>query len=96
VTTISPGKAFIARPPLCPVGAIGAGLGAATLGDDDTRRHVFRDPGGGVVRSYRDLRDSAIEAGRFVQQRQPGATIAIVDVRDGWTAPFERPTNRTA
>jgi len=49
-----------------------------------------------VVRSYRDLRDSAIEAGRFVQQRQPGATIAIVDVRDGWTAPFERPTNRTA
>src|SRR5262249_18745126 len=25
VTTISPGKAFIARPPLCPVGAIGAG-----------------------------------------------------------------------
>jgi hypothetical protein len=43
-----------------------------------------------VVRSYRDLRDSAIEAARFLQQRNPSAAILITDLRDGSAAPFER------
>ncbi len=41
----------------------------------------------GVVRSYRDLRDTA----RFLQQRQPGSKIVITDVRDGSMVPFDQP-----
>ncbi len=31
----------------------------------------------------RDVRDTAVEAARFLQQRLPGAKIVITDVRDG-------------
>lgn len=44
----------------------------------------------GVVRSYRDVRETAIEAARFLQQRNPGAKITITDMRDGSNVSFER------
>ena len=44
----------------------------------------------GVVRSHRDFRESAIEAARFLQQRIPGAKIAITDLRDGSVVSFDR------
>jgi len=37
----------------------------------------------GVVRAYRDFRETAIEAARFLQQRLPASKITITDVRDG-------------
>ncbi len=38
----------------------------------------------GLVRTHRDLRDTAIEAARFLAQRNLGALIAAVtDLRDG-------------
>jgi hypothetical protein len=37
----------------------------------------------GVVRSYRDFRETAIEATRLLQQRNPAAKITITDLRDG-------------
>ncbi len=37
----------------------------------------------GVPRTYRDVRDTAIEAARFLHQRNPGARIVITDLRDG-------------
>jgi len=37
----------------------------------------------GVVRSHRDFRETAIEAARFLQQRNPNAKIVITDLRDG-------------
>jgi hypothetical protein len=43
------------------------------------------------VRTHRDERETAIEAARFLQQRNPGAKIVITDMRDGSVAPFERP-----
>jgi hypothetical protein len=42
----------------------------------------------GMVRSYRDFRETAIEAARFLQQRQPGAKVVTTDVRDGSQIPF--------
>ncbi len=44
----------------------------------------------GVVRSYRDVRDTAIEAARFLQQRNPNAKITVTDLRDGASVTFER------
>ncbi len=44
----------------------------------------------GVVRSHRDVRETAIEAARFLQSRQPGAKITVTDLRDGANVPFER------
>ena len=44
----------------------------------------------GVVRTHRDFREIAIEAARFLQQRHPGATIAVTDTRDGSVVLFER------
>lgn len=35
----------------------------------------------GVVRSYRDIRETAVEAARFLQQRSPIAKIAVTDRR---------------
>jgi hypothetical protein len=35
-----------------------------------------------LVRSHRGYRDTAIEAARFLQQRQPGAKILVTDLRD--------------
>jgi hypothetical protein len=37
----------------------------------------------GLVRTHRDDRDTAIEAARFLRQRNPGAKVAITDLRDG-------------
>ncbi len=45
----------------------------------------------GVPRSYRDVRETAIEAARFLQQRNPAAKIAVTDLRDGSNVPFDRP-----
>jgi hypothetical protein len=42
----------------------------------------------GVVSSYRDKRNTAIEAVRFLQQRQTGSKIVITDLRDGSQIPF--------
>jgi hypothetical protein len=44
----------------------------------------------GVVRSYRDFRETAVEAARFLQQRLPGAKIVITDTRDGSVVAFDR------
>ncbi len=43
-----------------------------------------------VPRSYRDVRETAIEAARFLQQRTPGAKITVTDLRDGSVVPFDR------
>jgi hypothetical protein len=48
----------------------------------------------GIVRSHRDERDTAIEAARFLQQRNPGAKVAITDLRDGLVVPFDRSADR--
>jgi hypothetical protein len=37
----------------------------------------------GVVRSLRDVRETAVEAAHFLQQRNPGAKIVVTDLRDG-------------
>jgi hypothetical protein len=42
----------------------------------------------GVVRTHRDVRETAIEAARFLQQRNPGAKIVVTDLRDGSGVPF--------
>ena len=44
----------------------------------------------GVVRSHHDLREPAIEAARFLQTRNPGATIVITDLRGGSEVPHDR------
>ena len=44
----------------------------------------------GVVRTHRDERDTAIEAARFLQQRNPAARIVITDLRNGAVVPHER------
>ena len=42
----------------------------------------------GVVRSHRDVRETAIEAAQFLKQRNPAPrSIVITDLRDGL---FER------
>ena len=65
--------------------------GSVLMTPGDARFEIRVD---GVVRSYRDIRDNAIEAARFLQQRHPGAEIVITDLRDGSAVPFERPANR--
>jgi hypothetical protein len=37
----------------------------------------------GVVRTHRDVRDTAIECARFLQQRNPATKIVITDLRNG-------------
>ena len=44
----------------------------------------------GIVRTHRDFREAAVEAARFLQQRNPGAQIAITDLRDGSEVPHDR------
>jgi len=44
----------------------------------------------GAVRSYRDVREAAIEAARFLQARNPGSTVTVTDLRDGSTVPLDR------
>ncbi len=48
----------------------------------------------GVPRSYRDVRETAIEAARFLQQRNPGSKITITDMRDGSAVSFDRSADR--
>ncbi len=48
----------------------------------------------GVTRSYRDVRETAIEAARFLQQRNSNAKISITDLRDGSAVPFDRSADR--
>jgi hypothetical protein len=43
-----------------------------------------------VIRSHRDERHTAIEAARFLQQRNPGAKIAVTDMRDGSVVSFDQ------
>jgi hypothetical protein len=45
----------------------------------------------GVVRSFRDECETAIEAAGFLQQRNPGARIVITDLRDGSVIAQNRP-----
>jgi hypothetical protein len=53
------------------------------LHDSSSGRSV-RDQGrDDIVRTLRDLRDTAIEAARFLDQRNPNAKIVISDLRDG-------------
>jgi hypothetical protein len=44
----------------------------------------------GMVRTHHDLRETAIDTARFLQQRNPGATIVITDLRDGSEVPHDR------
>jgi hypothetical protein len=43
-----------------------------------------------VVRTLRDLRETAIYAARFHRQRNPRASIIVTDRRDGSAVPFDR------
>ena len=45
----------------------------------------------GIVRTHRDLRETAIEAARNLQRTTPGAKIAVTHLRDGTVIPHERP-----
>jgi integrase len=58
-------------------------VGGAVLTITDTSGAQFEIKVDGVVRSYRDKRDTAFEAARFLQQRNPGANISVTDLRDG-------------
>lgn len=49
----------------------------------------FEIKGDGTVRTHRDVRESAIEAARFLQQRSPGAKIEVTDLRDGARVPWQ-------
>ena len=40
-----------------------------------------------IVRTYRDVRETAIEAARFLAQRSPGARVVVTDRRDGSVVP---------
>jgi hypothetical protein len=44
----------------------------------------------GIVRTHRDFRETAVEAARFLQQRNPGAQIATTDLLDGSEVPHGR------
>ncbi len=50
----------------------------------------FENKVDGVVRTHRDVRETAIEAPRFLQERQPGSKVVVTDLRDGSVVPFER------
>ena len=58
---------------------------------NDPRGANFEIKIDGIVRTHRDQRDIAIEAARFLQQRNPSAKITVTDLRDGSVVPlFER------
>lgn len=44
-----------------------------------------------VVRTYHHDRDTAFEAARFLQVRNPGAKITVTDLRDGSPILIARP-----
>jgi hypothetical protein len=41
----------------------------------------------GIVRTHRAFRETAIDAARLLQQRNPGARIVVTDLRDGSEIP---------
>ena len=43
----------------------------------------------GIVRTHRDVRDTAVEAARLLQQRNPGAKIEVSDLRNGSQVPWQ-------
>jgi hypothetical protein len=66
-------------------------MGSATMTSvNDPRGAHFEIAVDGIVRTHRDLRDTAIEAARFLQQRNPNARIVITDLRDGSPVRFDR------
>ena len=44
----------------------------------------------GMVRTHRAFRETAIEAARYLQLCNPGAKIAVTDLRDGSVVPHDR------
>ncbi len=59
--------------------------------DGSATRAQFEIAVDGVPRSYRDVREAAIDAARVLQVRNPGATITVTDLRDGSLVPFDQP-----
>ena len=43
----------------------------------------------GIVRTHRDVRDTAVEGARLLQQRNPGAKIEVSDLRNGSQVPWQ-------
>ena len=43
-----------------------------------------------MARSYRDMRETGIEAARFLKTRNPGAKITVTETRGGTAVPFAR------
>ena len=44
----------------------------------------------GLVRTHRDVRETAVEAAWFLQQRNPSAKIVVTDLREGSVVPHAR------
>ncbi len=42
------------------------------------------------MRTYRDMRETAIEAARNLRRTNPSAKITVTDLRDGSAVPFDR------
>ncbi len=45
----------------------------------------------GMVRSYRDQREAAIDAARVLQVRNPASKITVTDTGHGSVMPFDQP-----
>ncbi len=45
----------------------------------------------GVPRTMRDLRETAVEAARYLKVRNPASKITVTDLRDGSVVPFDQP-----
>ena len=54
-----------------------------TSSTNDPRGAHFEISVDSIVRTHRDFRETAIEAARFLQQRNPGAKITVTDLRGG-------------
>ena len=50
---------------------------------NDPRGAYFEIKVGGIVRTHRDVRETAIEAARELQKRNSNARIEVTDLRDG-------------
>jgi hypothetical protein len=56
---------------------------------DDPKGAHFEIRVDGIVRSHRDVRETAMTAARFLQGT--GAKVTITDLRDGSDVPFNDP-----
>ena len=66
-------------------------MGAATMTSvNDPRGAHFEIAVDGIVRTHRDVRETAVEAARILQQRNPSASIVITDLRNGAIVPHGR------